>query len=205
MQKTLRTEIVPVSLIILSFILSIFFYQHFPGRVPIHWNLAGQPNGYGTAFFAAFFFPVLILGLYLLFLIIPYIDPRKERYAEFAKIYHIFKSLVIALMVAIYIVASMSGMGIAVPVAMVIPILIGILFIAIGNYFGKIRSNFMMGIRTPWTLSNEDVWNRTHRFGGKLFIVGGIIMILSSVVPVILRFPLIIIVVICVAILVFNL
>jgi uncharacterized membrane protein len=200
MKTTFKTEVTAVIFIALSWLLSLYFFQHFPALVPIHWDIAGNANGFGSRAFAAFFVPALTLGIYLILLALPILDPKKDRYIEFAKTYHLFKNLIIIMLVAIYCIASFNALGVAIPIGITIPILIGLLFVIMGNYFGKIRRNFFIGIRTPWTLSNEEVWNKTHRFGGKLFIVGGILILLTVFIPITLRVPLFIGTAICIAV-----
>ncbi|MFA6254535.1 MAG: SdpI family protein [Patescibacteria group bacterium] len=182
-KPTFKTEIIPIVLIILSVLASFYFYANFPDKVPTHWNYKGEIDGWSGKTFAAFFFPGLNLGMYLLFLVFPYLDPKKDRYAEFAKVYHVFKGLMVAVMTAIYFYVGLAGLGYELPVTMVIPPAIGILFVVLGNYMGKIKSNWFMGIRTPWTLSSEEVWNKTHRLGGKLFMIMGLFMIFGAILP----------------------
>jgi len=182
-KTTFKTEILPIVLILLSIAASFYFYANFPDRVPTHWGLNGEVDGWSSKAFAAFFFPGLVLGIYLLFLGIPYLDPKKDRYAEFAKPYHIFKDFMVAFMTLTYFYTGLYGIGYQLPVTMVIPPAVGVLFLVIGNYLGKIKSNWFMGIRTPWTLSNEEVWNKTNRLGGKLFILSGLFMIFGAVLP----------------------
>jgi len=178
-----KTEFIPILLILLSIIASFYFYDHFPEKVPTHWNYKGQIDGWSGKTFAAFFSPGLNLIMYLLFLAFPYLDPKKDRYADFARVYHVFKGLLITVMTVIYFYIGLAGLGYELPVAVVIPAAIGVLFVVLGNYFGKIKPNWFMGIRTPWTLSNEEVWNKTHRLGGKLFMLMGFFMILGTILP----------------------
>jgi len=182
-KATWRTEILPLILIGFGLICSFYFYAHFPQQVPTHWNFRGEIDGWSGKAFAAFFFPALNLGIYLLFLGMPYLDPKKDRYAEFARPYHIFKNFMVGFLTVVYFYVGLAGLGYNYPVNYVIPPGIGILFLAMGNYLGKIKPNWFMGIRTPWTLSNEEVWNKTHRLGGKMFIVMGILMIAGVVLP----------------------
>jgi len=86
-------------------------------------------------------------------------------------------------MALIYFIVGFSGLGYNISVSLWMPVLIGLLFIVMGNYLSKIKPNWFMGIRTPWTLSSEEVWNKTHRFGGKIFILGGLLMILEPLLP----------------------
>lgn len=189
-KPTLKTEILPILLLVMAVLASFYFYANFPERVPIHWNIAGEVDNYGSRATGAFLFPGILVGMYLLFLFIPYIDPKKKRYVQFRKVYHIFKAFMIFFMTAIYFIASLNALGYNIPVGLWVPMMVGLLFIVIGNYMGKIKSNWFMGIRTPWTLSSEEVWNKTHRFGGKVFILGGVLMMLMNFLPLKLRWPL---------------
>lgn len=173
LNPTWKSEALSLFLVIVSFAASFYFYVNFPEKVAVHWNFAGEIDGWASRGFAAFFFPFMVLGMYLLFLVLPMIDPKQERYKEFAKIYHIFKSLIIGFLTLIYFFVGLNGMGYAVPVGMVVPMGVGVLFMIMGNYLGKVKSNWLMGVRTPWTLSNETVWNKTHRLAGKVFMLSG--------------------------------
>ena len=178
-----KTEVIPVIIIIITTIASFYFYSRFPERVPTHWDFAGNVNGYSSRTVGAFLVPGMLVGMYLLFLAIPYIDPKKERYAQFRKVYHFFKAFLILFMAIIYFIASLNAMGYNIPVGSWVPLLVGVMFVGLGNYMGKIKPNWFMGIRTPWTLSSEEVWNKTHRFGGKVFMLGGVIMAVIGALP----------------------
>ena len=182
-KPTIKTEILSIIIILLAVISSFYFYAHFPEQVPIHWNVSGEVDNYGSRALGAFLFPGIILGMYLLFLALPYLDPKKERYLEFRKVYHIFKAFLVLFMAVIYFISSFNALGYNIPVQFWVPVLVGLLFIVIGNYMSKIKPNWFIGIRTPWTLSSEEVWNKTHRLGGKAFIIGGGLMMLIALVP----------------------
>jgi uncharacterized membrane protein len=193
LKPTIKSEIFSWVLIIIAGVSSVYFYQHFPARVISHWNFAGQPDGWSGRGVGAFSIPAVLLGIYFLFLVIPYLDPRKERYVEFVKPYNIFRNIILLIMTIVYFVASLNNIGFNLDVGAWISSVIGILFIVLGNYLGKIKPNWFVGIRTPWTLSSEVVWNKTHRFGGKVFVVSGIILILTNLSPLSWRLPLLII------------
>lgn len=182
-KPTVKTEFIPWLLMILLVAASVFFYENLPETIAIHWNFAGQPDGWGSGQAHSIYFPAVIIGMYLLFLLLPYFDPRKERYEQFAKTYHIFKTIIVAFMVIVYLVTSLSGLGYNLPVGVIIPGLVGLLFIILGNYLSKVKANWFVGIRTPWTMSSEEVWNKTHRFGGKMFIFAGLVMIAQIFLP----------------------
>ncbi len=189
-KPTFKTEIVPLVVMAAAIVASFYFYARFPERVPIHWNAAGEPNGWGSRATGAFLFPAIILGMYLLFWAIPYVDPKKDRYLQFRKVYHIFKGFLVVFMALLYFITGLYALGVNLPVSFWVPGMVGLLFIVLGNYMGKIKPNWFMGIRTPWTLSSEEVWNKTHRFGGKIFMLGGLIFLLMYWLPVSWRQPL---------------
>jgi uncharacterized membrane protein len=175
-KATIKTEIIPLLFILIACVSSIYFYKHFPETVPSHWNINGEVDAYSSKTFGAFMLPAISIFMYVLFFFIPYLDPKKDRYAQFEKTYHVFKGILIVFMVTLYLFMGMNGLGYNYPVGTLIPVMIGILFIVLGNYMSKIKPNWFMGIRTPWTLSSEENWNKTHRLGAKIFVIGGILM-----------------------------
>lgn len=197
-KPTIKSEIMPIIFILIACFSSFYFYAHFPDQVPLHWNFAGEVDSYGSRIQGAFLMPAMMIGMYLLFLFIPLIDPKKERYAQFRKIYHVFKGVLLFFMLLIYYALGLSGLGYNIEIGTWIPVFVGLLFIILGNYMGKIKPNWFMGIRTPWTLSSEEVWNKTHRFGGKAFIIGGVLMVFMSLIPVAYKIPIFIIVIVIV-------
>jgi len=178
-----KSEIFPILLILISLPLSFYFYWHWPSIVISHWNFSGQPDGYAPKTFMAFFFPILLLVMYLLFLIFPYLDPQKKRYQEFAPTYHLFKSLIMLVLFIVYILAGLYNLGYQINIAYTISLVIGLMMIVMGKYLDRIKFNWFMGIRTPWTLSSENVWNRTHRLGGRLLMIFGLVLIIMPYLP----------------------
>lgn len=188
-KPTFKTEIVPILFLTLAVISSFYFYAHFPAVVTTHWNFAGEPDGWGSAKFAAFFLPFLCIGIYLLMLGAPYIDPKKDQYEKFSGVYHLIKGLVTGFMVIIYFLASLNGIGYKIPVGTCTPVLVGVLFVVIGNYMGKIKLNWTTGVRTMWSLSSEEAWGKVNRFAGKIFILCGFLMAAEPWLPMFLRLP----------------
>jgi len=187
-----KTEIIPILLVLVYVVASFYFYANFPARVITHWGFDGEPNGWSSPVFAAFFFPALILGIYLMFLALPLLDPKKDRYAEFSGTYHLLKVIFVLFFVGIYFLASLANLGYAIPIGTVVPFLVGLLFIVIGNYMGKLKRNWYIGIKTPWTLSSDVVWNKSHRLGGKMFMLAGVLMMIDGFVARALQLPLLI-------------
>ncbi len=181
-----RSDWFLLSLILISFIPSILLYPKLPNQIPMHWNLAGEVDRYGDKLYGAFFSQGLNLFLFFLLLFTPKIDPRKENYLKFHKAYTILRwamgiiFVIISQLILMYTVYDMKNMPSYLDISFVIPILVSMLFIIIGNYLGKIQHNYFVGIRNPWTLSNEKVWYKTHRLGGKLFVLSGVLGIIGA-------------------------
>ncbi|MFC1626811.1 SdpI family protein [Patescibacteria group bacterium] len=174
-----KSELLPISIILLSLIFGIYFYSHFPDQVANHWNFEGIVDGYTNKTIGAFAIPLLLTAMYLLFRVLPSIDPRQNRYAEFQKTYLSFRTVIMGFLFIIYILMGIFNLDFPINIGTFIPGLVGILMIIIGNFMGKIKPNWFMGIRTPWTLSSDAVWNKTHRVGGYLFALFGILIIIS--------------------------
>jgi uncharacterized membrane protein len=182
-QAKFKTEWLPVLLIIVSVVLSLYFYQHFPARVATHWDFQGQVNGYSSRAAAAGLWPVMMLALYLLFLVLPYLDPRREKYVEFAGVYHQFKNLMVIFIFILFLLTGLNGLGYTINMGLWIPVLMGALLAVIGLLLNKVKMNWFMGIRTPWTMSSEAVWNKTHQASGKVFLLSGLLIAATALVP----------------------
>lgn len=161
-------------LVLLSFILSIYFYPQVPDQMATHWDSQGEVNGYMSKFWGTFFMPLLITGLVILFLVIPKIDPRKENIEMFRKHYEGFRLILILFLVMVHLHILLWNTGTQISPNAVIPLGMGLLFYYAGVLTENAEQNWFIGIRTPWTLSSEKVWKRTNRLGGKLFRIAGI-------------------------------
>lgn len=179
----LKTEWPALLAVILSVSLSFYFYANFPDRIATHWNFAGEVDGWSGKSFGAFFFPALIAGMYLLFLLLPMFDPKKDRYQEFVKPYNIFRQAIIIVLSIVYLATGFFNIGYDINIGAITGGSIGIMMIILGNYLGKIKPNWFVGIRTPWTMSSENVWTKTHRVGGYLFMVFGVILMIAPFMP----------------------
>ncbi|MEZ4519476.1 MAG: SdpI family protein [Chloroflexota bacterium] len=152
-----------------------------PGtQIPIHWNAEGEVNGYAGKAFGLLFVPALTLALTGLFAIIPRIDPRGDNIMRSWEAYRIVWIGILVLMLGIQAITILTAFGSDINTGFLIPAGVGVLFIFLGNSMGKIRPNYMFGIRTPWTLTSELSWNKTHRLAGWLFVALGILMIAGS-------------------------
>jgi len=170
-----KSEIALLGLILLALIIGIYFYPQMPEKVASHWNAQGQVNGYMSKFWGLFLMPFILIGLGLLFIAIPRIDPLKANIEKFRKYYDRFIILFFIFMLAIYIQGILWNLGIKTNPIVIISIGIGLLFFYIGILCENAKRNWFIGVRTPWTLSNEEVWNKTNKLGGRLFKITGII------------------------------
>lgn len=173
--QTISRELLLIILTALPIIYLLINWSNLPDQLPIHFDVNGDPNGYGSKLV----FILLPLGLYLLLLVLPFIDPRKSNYAIFSSTYFKLK-VVLILFIGIIdtsiiynILHGIDKMGFLVPIS------IFLIFTLLGNYMGNIRPNYFVGIRVPWTLNNDIVWTRTHKMAGKLWFWGGLIGIAS--------------------------
>lgn len=170
-----RTTIVVLSIILLSFVVAIYFSPKMPDIMASHWNAQGKVNDYMPKFWGLFLMPIVSLAMLLLFLLIPKIDPLKKNIEKFRKYYEGFILLVIVFMFYIYILTLLWNLGLRFNMTAIMLPALGILFFYAGILIENAKRNYFIGIRTPWTLNNEKVWNKTHALGGKLFKVSGII------------------------------
>jgi uncharacterized membrane protein len=171
--KLIRLAIIAALLV--TFVLTIAIYPTAPDRIVSHWNAAGQADGYMSKFWGLFLIPLIMTGLVALFAVLPRIDPYKKNYEKFRNYYDGFILLFILFMLAIQVQIILWSTGYQVSPNLTFPFLMGILFIYIGFLLGHAEQNWFVGIRTPWTLSSETVWKKTHELGGKLFKLAGII------------------------------
>ncbi|KLU60879.1 immunity protein SdpI [Peptococcaceae bacterium CEB3] len=189
-------QILSALIVVLMFALSLWAYPKLPARVPSHWNAAGEVNGYSTPFVGAFLLPAITVGVWLLFWLIPRIDPRKANYLLMNRVFWLISFVIVLFLGLLHSVTLLVALGLLrtgiVPV--LIPAGIGLLFIVTGNYMGKVKFNYFFGIRTPWTLANEEVWYKTHRAVGPVWVIGGLIFLFSGFLPKQFAFPLILVV-----------
>ncbi|MDP4126161.1 MAG: SdpI family protein [Bacillota bacterium] len=178
--SVLKKDWMILILIILGFALGVYFYPSLPDKVPIHWNAKGEINGYGSKLFGAFGLPSINLGMYLMFLALPYIDPKRKNYDSFKSTYQFQKYLLLVFFLGLEVFTLLISTGAVVNRPIFIQVMISLLFILLGNVMGRVKHNYFVGIKTPWTLANEEVWRKTHRLAAPLWVIGGIINIILS-------------------------
>lgn len=166
-------------LLVLMLVVAIWAYPRLPERIPTHWNLEGEVDGW-SARWMVFFPPAMGLLMLVLMPVLRRIDPRRANYDRFEPTFWLVINVIIAFMFVPHLMTIGAALGWPLPATdRVLVGAVGVLFILLGNYMPRVKSNWWMGIRTPWTLSSESVWRSTHRLGGRMFVVGGVVMILS--------------------------
>ncbi|QRN85221.1 SdpI family protein [Clostridia bacterium] len=175
-----KGDAILVAFIGLMFVIGLLAYRHLPAQIPIHWNINGEVDNYGSRAFGVFGIPFITLGVFLLFYFLPNLDPRKHNYPQFARSYQAIKLVTIVFMFMLYCATILYSLGVPVNISLVVNLLVGIMFIIIGNYLGKVKHNYFVGIKTPWTLADEEVWKKTHRLAAPFMVIGGVVFIAGA-------------------------
>lgn len=171
------------------FAVTAWAWSRVPAEMPVHWNIAGQPDRYGGRAEGLLLIPLLSLGLYGLFLVLPRFDPLGANYARFSGPYTVLRTSVLSLMAVIQVVLIASALGWQGNVGTVISVAVGLLFVVLGAMLPRLEPTWFVGIRTPWTLSSQKSWDQTHRVGGWVFIVVGIAMVVLGLIDPTWAFP----------------
>ena len=175
--------IVGASLVVAMLAVSAWAWPQIPdaAQVPIHWGLDGEVDGYAPKAVGLLVLPAIGAGMLALLALIPRIEPRRENLQRSGSAYVAVGITVMAFEAAIHFVIVLVAVGNDVDLASVAIVGAGAMFLVIGNFLGKTRSNWFFGIRTPWTLSSERSWSRTHRVGGWVFVAVGLVVIMGAV------------------------
>ena len=179
MKFNFQKEAPLIAIVIAPFIYLAYIWNNLPDTVPLHWNIEGEIDNYGDKS-ELILIPILLpLLVYIIFTIVPMIDP-KGKINQMGKKYFSLKMAMTIFMsvLAMVIIYAVKNETLYNPNYIVL--LIGVLFVILGNYFKTLRANYFIGIKTPWTLENETVWKETHKLAGKIWFIGGFIIIISS-------------------------
>lgn len=179
--NTRTTTLVVLLMIVAATAAGLLLWNQLPDPMASHWDANDQVNGYMSKFSGVFMLPLITLGMFLLFLIVPNVDPLKANIAQFRDIFNLFLVLIVAFMLYLYALTLRWNLGytdFGMSKAM-LPAM-GILFFFIGYMLRRAKRNFFIGIRTPWTLSSDTVWDETHRVGSVLFMVSGVLAFIGS-------------------------
>ncbi|CAM2992355.1 SdpI family protein [Flavobacterium frigoris] len=179
MKLTLKKELPLIGIVLAPFVYLAIIWNILPEKVPTHWNYKGEVDKWGDKYSLIVLLFLLPVLTYVLMVVIPKIDPKKKIEQMGGKYYQLKFILVLFMSTLAFIILHIS-VNQSTSSANLIFIPIGVLFIALGNYFKVIQPNYFIGIKTPWTLENKEVWKLTHIMAGKLWIVGGLLIVLGS-------------------------
>lgn len=176
--------IITASLLLITLMLavSIYGWRTVPAdtEVPIHWNARGEVDDYAGPGFAFGLMPILAAALSAMVVIIAKLDPRRSHMAKNGRILGLLWMTILGVLAMIHGGVVWAGTGHDVDLTCISGVGVGGLFLVLGNFLGKVRSNFIMGVRTPWTVSSEHSWNKTHRLAGRLFVLYGVVIMVTA-------------------------
>jgi uncharacterized membrane protein len=184
MKISWRTEWPSVALLAVMVLLSAIVWTAVPDRMPVHWGPSGAPDRFGTRVEGLLIIPVVAAALYALMVVVPRFDPLRANYGRFAGAYAGLRALVVGFLAALHAIVVASALGWQASMLVAVPLLCGLLFAGTGALLDRLQPSWFVGIRTPWTLSSDEAWTKTHRLGGRLFIATGVLTILLALLRV---------------------
>lgn len=178
-----KSVIISGALIVLAILIGIILYPRMPDEIAYHWNFRGQADGYIDSFWGLFMMPMLALVLYLFLITIPKIDPLKQNIEEFRSHYDGLMIVFVSFLLYIHLVVIFWNLNMKISMVQMLAPAFAVLFFYIGILTDNAKRNWFVGIRTPWTLSDDRVWAKTHKLGAKLFKAAGIISLAGIFFP----------------------
>lgn len=177
-----------VGLFAVSCLYTLYMAARMPAIVPTHWNYLGQPDAYGSKWMNLLFGPALLVFTLGLWVLLPKISPKNFQVETFRATYDYVMLLVNLMMLAMQVIIVQSSLGAKWDMTRLIMVVLFAFFALMGNVLGRVKRNYWMGIRTPWTLSSDRVWEATHRAAGKLWFIGGLV---GAIAAIVMPFPMI--------------
>ena len=177
-KKYWKTLLITSIIILLPIAVGLIFWNRLPEKLPTHWNVSGEIDGWSSKGFAVAGLPLIMLLLQWVCVIATCADPKKSNHP--GKILKLVLWIVPFVSILSCTMIYTAAFGWELPVGVIMPMLIGVLLAVVGNYLPKCKQNYTIGIKIPWTLNSEENWNKTHRFAGWLWVAGGVIGALSG-------------------------
>ncbi len=180
MIKENKTKLIITSIVtLLPIIIGVILWKQLPEQIATHWGINSEPDAYSSKSFAVFGLPLFLLAIHWVCVFVTILDPKKKNINPkmFSIVLWICPAISLVMNTMIYVIA----LGKELKFVSGIIVFMGVLFIIIGNYLPKCRQSYTMGIKLPWTLDNEENWNKTHRFAGTLWVIGGIVIIATAI------------------------
>ncbi len=178
LKENKRTLIITSIVTILPILIGVFLWNRLPDVMATHFGINNEANGFSSKVFAVFGLPLLLLALEWFGALVTSHDPKKQNISPKMFAFVLWIVPVVSLIGAATIYPY--NLGYQIDITFIAELLLGVIFIVVGNYLPKARQNYTIGIKIPWTLANEENWNRTHRLAGYLWVIGGILMIIAA-------------------------
>lgn len=179
---TFRANVISFLFIVAAVVAAAYLYPSLPEQIPTHWNFQGEVDDYTPKPWGVIVLPLAAILVFVIMRVIPLISPKGFRTDKFIDVINVFTVTLVGFMSCVAVLVLLEANGADFRFNEMIYAGIGLLLVVLGNYMGKLRKNFFIGIRTPWTLASDEVWSRTHRLGGKVFILVGLFLMLNSII-----------------------
>ena len=172
--------------ILLPIVAGVLLWDKLPEQVPFHWDINGEVDRWASRWVAVFLMPLIMLGVQWLCFFLSQLDPKQK--SNPSKMLGLVLWIVPVTNTLLNVMVYLAAFGRDLNIAVVLPLFFGALFVVIGNYLPKCRQSYTMGIKLPWTLEDEEIWNATHRMAGKLWVCGGLLTMPCALLPAIAAF-----------------
>ena len=179
LKKNKVTLIVTTLVMLLPIVIGLLLWDQLPDQVASHWDINGNIDGWSSKAFAVFFFPSLLLVIHWICVFASQTDPKSKNYHPTMIRLVLWICPVLSLILNALVYAT--ALGYTLRIEIILPLLVGLMFIIVGNLLPKCRQSYTMGIKLPWTLADEENWNKTHRFGGKVWVAGGVVTLATAI------------------------
>lgn len=174
-----NTMIITSILIVLPILIGLVLWNQLPEQVATHFGYGGEPNGWSSKVFAVVGLPLVLLALHWICTYVTGTDPRYDKYPEKMKKIVLWICPVISWIGSVGIYGNALGMDLS-NMDFWMSLILGVVFVVVGNYLPKVKQNYYLGIKLPWTYASEDNWNKTHRLGGKVWVIGGLLLLVNA-------------------------
>lgn len=177
-KKNLPKLIITSIVTLIPIIIGLIIWDMLPRQIPVHWNTQGEVDNFGSKSTAVFVIPAFLTVLHWLCVIVTTLDPKNKNIKgkPLTLVFWICPMISLVCSSLMYAIA----LGYKINIEIIAPLLMGVLFVIIGNYLPKCQQNYTLGIKLPWTLNDEENWNKTHRFTGVLWVICGVAIIATS-------------------------
>lgn len=172
-----KTLVITLIITVLPCLIGLLLWNQLPDQIPTHFNIRNEADGYSSKPFAVFGLPLIMAAVQSVCAFAMLHDPKRKHIGE--KVINLIHFIVPACSIFVFVLSFGTALGYSINVGIISNLLMAFLFLLIGNYLPKVKQNYTMGFKLPWTLNSEMNWNKTHRLAGWLWMLGGILMLLN--------------------------